>query len=319
MAVGRAAAHAQASGLEALGVADGARLREGLAHDGDVREGRLRDRRHGGGAAARPQGHGRGRGGRRGDRRAATRARSTTPTCPSCTYCRPQVASIGLTEAKAKENGREVTVGKFPFTASGKAVALGETDGFVKVVADKATGEILGVHIVGPRGDGDHPRVRGGPHAGGDARGDHAHDPRPPDAVGGRARSHARPRSARRFTSELRWGPRHGPQAPQPSSRPGEPGRSSVSLGAARREVDAVDWGMPTDMSFPLTPEQEALRTRARELADTVFAERAARWDAARGVPVGQRQGPRRGRLHGHDDAARVTAAGSGRCSTWCS
>ena len=69
---------------------------------------------------------------------------------PSCTYCRPQVASIGFTEAKAKENGREVQVGKFPFTASGKAVALGETDGFVKVVADKATGEILGVHIVGP-------------------------------------------------------------------------------------------------------------------------------------------------------------------------
>ena len=69
---------------------------------------------------------------------------------PSCTYCRPQVASIGLTEAKAKENGREVQVGKFPFTASGKAVALGETEGFVKVVADKATGEIVGVHIVGP-------------------------------------------------------------------------------------------------------------------------------------------------------------------------
>jgi dihydrolipoamide dehydrogenase len=69
---------------------------------------------------------------------------------PSCTYCRPQVASIGLSEARAKENGREVMVGKFPFTASGKAVALGETDGFVKVVADKASGEILGVHIVGP-------------------------------------------------------------------------------------------------------------------------------------------------------------------------
>jgi len=69
---------------------------------------------------------------------------------PSCTYCRPQVASIGLSEAKAKENGREVTVGKFPFTASGKAVALGETDGFVKVVGDKVTGEILGVHILGP-------------------------------------------------------------------------------------------------------------------------------------------------------------------------
>jgi dihydrolipoamide dehydrogenase len=69
---------------------------------------------------------------------------------PSCTYCRPQVASIGLAEAKARANGREVTVGRFPFTANGKAVALGETDGFLKVVADKATGEILGVHIVGP-------------------------------------------------------------------------------------------------------------------------------------------------------------------------
>jgi len=69
---------------------------------------------------------------------------------PSCTYCRPQVASIGLTEARAKENGREITVGKFPFTANGKAVALGETEGFVKVVADKASGEILGVHILGP-------------------------------------------------------------------------------------------------------------------------------------------------------------------------
>ena len=69
---------------------------------------------------------------------------------PSCTYCRPQIASIGVTEARARENGREVAVGKFPFTASGKAVALGETEGFVKVIADKATGELLGVHIVGP-------------------------------------------------------------------------------------------------------------------------------------------------------------------------
>jgi dihydrolipoamide dehydrogenase len=69
---------------------------------------------------------------------------------PSCTYCHPQVASIGLTEAAARAGGREIAVGKFPFTASGKAVAQGETEGFVKVVADKATGEILGVHIVGP-------------------------------------------------------------------------------------------------------------------------------------------------------------------------
>ncbi len=69
---------------------------------------------------------------------------------PSCTYCRPQIASIGATEAQARERGRDLTVGKFPFTANGKAVALGETEGFVKVVADRATGELLGVHIVGP-------------------------------------------------------------------------------------------------------------------------------------------------------------------------
>jgi dihydrolipoamide dehydrogenase len=69
---------------------------------------------------------------------------------PSCTYCRPQVASIGMTEAQAREGGREVGIGKFPFTANGKAVALGETDGFVKVVADQGTGEVLGVHILGP-------------------------------------------------------------------------------------------------------------------------------------------------------------------------
>ena len=69
---------------------------------------------------------------------------------PSCTYCRPQVASLGETEAQAKAGGREVTVGRFPFTANGKAVAMGEAEGFLKVVADKATGEILGVHILGP-------------------------------------------------------------------------------------------------------------------------------------------------------------------------
>ncbi|MFQ5520924.1 MAG: dihydrolipoyl dehydrogenase [Candidatus Methylomirabilia bacterium] len=68
---------------------------------------------------------------------------------PSCTYCRPQVASIGATEAQARAAGRELTVGRFPFTANGKALALGEPEGFLKVVADKATGEILGVHILG--------------------------------------------------------------------------------------------------------------------------------------------------------------------------
>jgi dihydrolipoamide dehydrogenase len=69
---------------------------------------------------------------------------------PSCIYCCPQVASLGQTEAGARAGGREVALGRFPFTANGKAVAMGEAEGFLKVVADKATGEILGVHIVGP-------------------------------------------------------------------------------------------------------------------------------------------------------------------------
>jgi dihydrolipoamide dehydrogenase len=69
---------------------------------------------------------------------------------PNCTYCDPEVASVGLTEAKAKEAGYDVKVGKFPFSASGKARILGETDGFVKIVAEKKYDEVLGVHINGP-------------------------------------------------------------------------------------------------------------------------------------------------------------------------
>jgi dihydrolipoyl dehydrogenase len=69
---------------------------------------------------------------------------------PNCTYCDPEVASVGLTEAKAKELGYDVKVGKFPFSASGKARILGEEEGFVKIVADKKYDEVLGVHIIGP-------------------------------------------------------------------------------------------------------------------------------------------------------------------------
>jgi dihydrolipoamide dehydrogenase len=68
---------------------------------------------------------------------------------PNCTYCHPQVASVGLTEAQARAAGRAIRVGKFPFTANTKAGILGQGDGFVKAISDAATGEILGVHIVG--------------------------------------------------------------------------------------------------------------------------------------------------------------------------
>ncbi|PHK96977.1 dihydrolipoyl dehydrogenase [Pseudoroseomonas rhizosphaerae] len=69
---------------------------------------------------------------------------------PGCTYCRPQVASVGLTEARAKEAGHEVRVGRFPFIGNGKAIALGEPEGFVKTVFDAKTGALLGAHMVGP-------------------------------------------------------------------------------------------------------------------------------------------------------------------------
>ncbi|MGV8830686.1 MAG: dihydrolipoyl dehydrogenase [Devosia sp.] len=68
---------------------------------------------------------------------------------PGCTYCEPQVASVGLTEAKAKEAGREIKVGRFPFIGNGKAIALGEPDGLVKTIFDAKTGELLGAHMVG--------------------------------------------------------------------------------------------------------------------------------------------------------------------------
>ncbi|MDG1275953.1 MAG: dihydrolipoyl dehydrogenase [Algoriphagus sp.] len=68
---------------------------------------------------------------------------------PGCTYCSPEIASVGMTEAKAKEAGYEVRIGKFPFSASGKASAAGAKDGFVKLVFDKKYGELLGAHMIG--------------------------------------------------------------------------------------------------------------------------------------------------------------------------
>ena len=69
---------------------------------------------------------------------------------PGCTYCHPEVASIGLTEKEAKEKGYKIKIGKFPFRALGKAMATGDTEGFVKVVFDSKYGELLGCHIIGP-------------------------------------------------------------------------------------------------------------------------------------------------------------------------
>jgi dihydrolipoamide dehydrogenase len=68
---------------------------------------------------------------------------------PGCTYCRPQVASVGLTEEAARAEGYALKVGRFPFVGNGKAIALGESDGLVKTIFDEATGELLGAHMIG--------------------------------------------------------------------------------------------------------------------------------------------------------------------------
>jgi dihydrolipoamide dehydrogenase len=72
-----------------------------------------------------------------------------TAPIPGCTYSTPQIASVGLTEAQAKANGREVKVGKFPFRVNGKAIAAGEIEGFVKTVFDAKTGALIGAHMIG--------------------------------------------------------------------------------------------------------------------------------------------------------------------------
>ena len=72
-----------------------------------------------------------------------------TSNIPGCTYSRPQVASVGLTQKSAEDAGYKVRVGHFPFVGNGKAIALGETDGFVKTVFDAKTGELLGAHMIG--------------------------------------------------------------------------------------------------------------------------------------------------------------------------
>jgi len=72
-----------------------------------------------------------------------------TTNIPGCTYCHPQVASVGLTEAQAKANGHRIRVGRFPFRGNGKAIALGEADGLIKTVFDAETGELLGAHMIG--------------------------------------------------------------------------------------------------------------------------------------------------------------------------
>ena len=110
---------------------------------------------------------------------------------PGCTYCTPQVASVGLTEQAAKDSGYEVKVGRFPYVGNGKAIALGETEGMVKTVFDARTGELLGAHMIGAEVTEliqGYVLARPG---GGDRAGPDAHDLPAPDALGDDARGGA--------------------------------------------------------------------------------------------------------------------------------
>ncbi len=69
---------------------------------------------------------------------------------PGCTYCRPQIASVGLTENQARAKGHKIKVGKFPFLGNGKAIALGDDEGIIKTIFDEKTGALLGAHMIGP-------------------------------------------------------------------------------------------------------------------------------------------------------------------------
>ena len=103
---------------------------------------------------------------------------------PGCTYCDPQIGSVGMTEAQAKEKGLQVKVGKFPFVGNSKATILDSHDGFVKVVSDARYGEVLGVHIIGPSATEIIAEWRHGDGTRSHRRIDDVYHSRAPDAVG---------------------------------------------------------------------------------------------------------------------------------------
>ena len=120
---------------------------------------------------------------------------------PAATFTHPEVASVGLTEQKAKEAGHDVVTGKFPFVALGRAQTYGNTDGLIKIVADKKYGEILGVHIIGPSASDLIPEAVLALQARGDPRGRRQHDPRPPNpgrGLDGGSDGRARPAGSHR-------------------------------------------------------------------------------------------------------------------------
>ena len=112
---------------------------------------------------------------------------------PRATFCQPQVASFGLTEEQARDEGYDVKVAKFPFTANGKAHGLGDPSGFVKLIADAKYGELLGGHLIGPRRLRTAARAHAGAEVGPDRQRARPQRPHASDAVGGASRVLPRP------------------------------------------------------------------------------------------------------------------------------
>ena len=193
----------EALGLEAAGVKlDDSGL---IEVDGAMRtsaDGRLRDRRPRPRPGARAQGVRRGRDRRRGRRRARAPTRSSTSTSRARRSARPNVASFGLTEAQAREQGHDVVVGKVQYGAVGAGTVYGDRTGLVKIVGEKKYGELLGGHIVGAKATELIQELVNVRAARGRLSRDRAHHPRPPDAV--RGGHGGRPRRRRLADPRLR-------------------------------------------------------------------------------------------------------------------
>ena len=196
-------------GLGAAGArpGDGTRLHHGRHAVSHQRSGHLRGRRRHHARLAGPSATGApvvgGRASSPPSGSPGTRCgRSTTTTCPRCTYCDPEIGSVGLTEAEAKSRGYDVAVGTFPFGVLGRAKIANEIEGFVKIVADKKYDEVLGVHMIGPRSTELVAEATHGAADGVHGRGAHADHPRPSDDGRGGRRGGARGRTARRFISD---------------------------------------------------------------------------------------------------------------------
>ncbi len=216
MSVGFAPEHRGLRPREHRSEADRARRHRHRRPHAHQCRGHLRHRRRDRQAAARPRGRGSGRRRCRDDRRRGDPDAGRLPHDAACDVLLSQVASFGLTEQQAKDEGREIKVATFPFMANGKAHGLGEPVGFVKLIADAEHLELIGAHMIGPDVSELLPELTAGSEVGSDGTGAGPQRAHAPDAVGGAAGGLPRPRRPHDqllISSSRRPGPRYADRA----------------------------------------------------------------------------------------------------------